>query len=286
MSSSIIVLVREWNRACPADFSAHTVAVQRDEWVLVTGASAGIGCALATVFAANGFNLVLVARNQSRLSILAQELANRHQVKTKVLSKDLSMPEAAPQIFDELQRDLVEVSILVNNAGFGLRGAFADGPVGSFAEMVQVNIGALVELTGLFVPPMLKRGRGRILNLASTAAFEPGPLMAVYYASKAFVFSFSYALAEELSSSGITVTALCPGPTKTEFQNRAGTNQSPRWADRWMMDAETVAKMGFDGLMAGKRVVIPGAINKLGFVLAKCAPTGLAAKVARRVIEG
>jgi hypothetical protein len=256
------------------------------EWVLLTGASAGIGAELSRVFAAHGYNLVLLARNDARLSELAAELSRQHGVQTRVVAKDLSARNAAADILAEIERANIPISILVNNAGFGLKGLFAQGPLATCVEMVQVNISALMELTHLFLPGMLARRRGRILNVSSTAAFEPGPLMAVYYASKAFVSSFSYALAEELAGTGVSVTALCPGPTRTEFQARAGTGRSGRLAEKWLMDASEVAQIGFKGLMAGKRVVIPGFINKLGFFLAKAAPIGLAAKVARKVVEG
>ena len=258
----------------------------QEEWVLVTGASAGIGCELAKVFAARGYRLVLVARNEARLSKLAGQLASEHGVQTRILPKDLSLPNAASEVFAELERDKLPISILVNNAGFGLKGDFAKASLPVHVEMMQVNLTALVQLTHLFLQPMIARGKGKILNLASTAAFEPGPLMAIYYASKAFVFSFSYALADELAGTGVTVTTLCPGPTRTEFQARAGTGRSKRIASIWMMEADEVAKRGFEGLMTGRRVVIPGFMNKLGFILAKCSPIRLAAKVARKVVEG
>lgn len=273
-------------RSCSSEASEGTISGMATDWVLITGASAGIGRALASVFAAHGFRLVLMARDQERLTALAEELTRRHGIQTKVLPKDLAAPKAAAETFAELDRENIPISILVNNAGFGLKGPFATGPLPAYSEMVHVNVTALVELTHLFLQPMLARGRGRILQVASTAAFEPGPLMAIYYASKAFVFSFSYALSDELAGTGVTVTALCPGPTRTEFQARAGTRRSGRLADKWMMGADEVAQIGFQGLMAGKRVVIPGFLNKLGFVLAKLAPTRLAAGVARKVVDG
>jgi short-subunit dehydrogenase len=267
------------------EIDAHYPAM-RDEWVLITGASAGIGCELAKVFAARGYRLALVARDEARLAKLAQELGSRHRVQTRVLAKDLSLPGAAAELFAELEREKIPVSILVNNAGFGLKGDFAKGPLPTYAKMIELNVTALVQLSHLFLQPMLARGKGKILNLASTASFEPGPLMAIYYASKAFVFSFSYALADELAGTGVTVTALCPGPTRTEFQARAGTGRSRRIARFWMMEAGEVAKCGVEGLMAGKRVVIPGFLNKLGFILARISPTSLSAKVARKVVAG
>jgi len=254
--------------------------------VLITGASSGIGRELAKVFAARGFQPILVARDESRLSSLAEDLRSRHGVQPKIIVADLARPSSAAEIFTQLQTEQIEVAILVNNAGFGLTGPFAAGPLATYCDMVQVNVTSLLQLTGLFVPAMVARGEGKILNVASTAAFEPGPLMAVYYASKAFVFSYSYALADELARSGVSVTTLCPGPTRTAFHARAGTSRSERLIGKWMMSAEEVAEEGFRALMARKRVIIPGFINKLGFLLAKCAPTWLAAKVARKVVEG
>ncbi len=258
----------------------------QDNWALITGASAGIGRALAEIFAVQGHNLVLVARNEARLKTLAGELAQKHKVQTRVLPKDLSKSGAAGNIFSELQKQKCHVSVLVNNAGFGLRGAFAKGDSAAYREMIEVNATALVELTHLFVKPMLERGRGRILNVSSTAAYQPGPLMAIYYSTKAFVSSFSYALADELGGTGVTVTTLCPGPTRTEFHTRAGTVGSERIYRFWAMSAEAVAETGYRGLMAGKRVVIPGFMNWLGCRLTRLAPTRLAAGTARKVIEG
>ncbi len=256
------------------------------EWVLITGASAGIGKEFASIFASEGYNLVLIARDKVRLEELAQEMKTKHNVEAKVLVKDLRAPAVAAEIFDELQREQIQICVLVNNAGFGWGGPFAQGDLPRYVEMIQVNITALVELTHLFLKPMVARGEGRILNVASTAAFQPGPLMAVYYASKAFVFSFSYALANELAGSGVAVTTLCPGPTRSEFHARANTVRSERVTRKWMMDAHEVAELGYLGLIPGKRVVIPGFLNKLGSFLGKCLPPRITASAARKVMEG
>jgi uncharacterized protein len=249
-----------------------------NDWVLVTGASSGIGWELAGLFAAGHFNLVLLARNEGRLNKLAEELRAAHGIETKVLVHDLASPGAAQEIFDAL-RDL-PVSLLVNNAGFGLYGPFAESDLRAQTEMMQVNMTALVQLTHLFLQPMLTRRSGKILNVASTAAFQPGPFVNVYYASKAFVHSFSYALAEELAGTGITVTALCPGTTHTEFFRRGnfGNTRAP-----FTMDARTVAEAGYRGLMNGKRIVIPGMMNKIMAFLARRMPIGVTTRVVRKV---
>lgn len=249
-----------------------------DNWALITGASAGIGRELAILFAADRFNLALVARDEGRLKELAGELTAKHGIETRVLPKDLARPNAAAEIF-EATRGL-EITILVNNAGFGWFGDFAATELVRHTEMMQVNMVALAQLTHVFLQPMLKRGAGRILNVASTAAFQPGPMVNVYYASKAFVYSFSYALGEELRGTGVTVTVLCPGMTGTEFFERAGMRMKRGWP---MMEARVVAEIGYRGLMKGKRVVIPGAANRAASFLAKRAPVRLTTAIVRRL---
>jgi len=249
------------------------------KWALITGASAGIGYELAKLFAADHFDLALVARNEKRLNELAGELQGRHGIATKVIPRDLSNPAAPAEIFEALRE--TPISILVNNAGFGSRAAFAQDPLPRSLEMMRLNMDALVALTHLFVQPMLSRREGRILNLASTAAFQPGPLMAIYYASKAFVFSFSVALAGELAGTGVTVTTLCPGPTRTEFQARAGLKRSLGWLQ--MMTAEDVARIGYRALMKGKPIVIPGGMNKITSTIARCLPARVTARFVRKL---
>jgi uncharacterized protein len=251
------------------------------DWALITGASAGIGRELAKLFAADHYNLILVARSEPRLQALAAELQQGHQIETLVVPKDLARPGAAADIFAAAQN--TPVSVLVNNAGFGHYGFFAQTDLERQTGMMQVNMRALVELTHLFLQPMLARHNGRILNVASTAAFQPGPTVGIYYASKAFVYSFSYALANELEGTGVTVTALCPGTTRTEFFERAGVRMNRPWP---LMEARTVARQGYRGLMRGKRVVIPGLMNRLMAVLAPCAPARLTSAIVRRIHEG
>ncbi|HWD92505.1 MAG TPA: SDR family oxidoreductase [Verrucomicrobiae bacterium] len=251
-----------------------------NEWALITGGSMGIGHELAKVFAANKFNLILVARNEARLAQVAAELRAQHGIETKILVKDLSLPNVPQEIFDAL-RD-TPIFVLVNNAGFGWRGAFAECDLQREAlDMMHVNMDALVALTRLFVPPMLGRKHGRVLNVASTAAFQPGPFANIYFATKAFVLSFSHALAEELEGTGVTVTALCPGSTRTEFFERAKMQNFRR--DGLMMDAGVVARAGYRGLMRGKRVVIPGALNKLTATLSNFMPTRFTTRMVRKL---
>jgi len=247
-------------------------------WVLITGASAGIGRELATIFAASGWNLVLVARNESRLRQVAAELKRASELDIVVHPKDLAQRDAAAELFRAL-RD-TPVSALVNNAGFGGYGEFAKADLGRQTDMMQVNMVALVQLTHLFLQPMLMRHSGRILNVASVAAFQPGPTVNVYYASKAFVYSFSYALAMELEGTGVTVTVFCPGGTRTEFFERARIHMRRGLP---MMDARTVAEAGFRGMMRGRRVVIAGLLNKITARISPCAPSALSGSIVRRI---
>jgi short-subunit dehydrogenase len=245
---------------------------------LITGASTGIGYELAKLFAADGWDLVLVARNQKRLEELAAQLKAQHRVDAFVFPKDLAKPNAAAEIFDALGNR--PVTALVNNAGFGNYGPFAESALRVQIDMMQVNMRALVELTHLCLAPMLKRGSGRILNVASTAAFQPGPTVDIYYASKAFVYSFSYALAVELAGTGVTVTTLCPGTTRTEFFDRAHLQMAKSWP---MMDAGVVARIGYRGFLKGQRVVIPGTMNRIASFFAKRMPVRLTSAVVREL---
>src|SRR5687768_6198056 len=248
---------------------------------LVTGGSGGIGLELAKVLARNGFDHVLVARNRDTLEAAAGQLEGKFAVKAHVFAADLRRPDAPEAIFDFLQNENIPIEILINNAGFGLGGEFSETELQRELDMIQVNIGALTALTKLFLPPMIKRRSGRVLNVASTAAFQPGPLMAVYYATKAYVLSFSEALAEELRNTGITVTALCPGPTQTDFADTAEVNSSRLFNTFGIADAADVAKYGYDAMMHGKRLAIPGFKNKLIAQANRIAPRALSAKIAR-----
>jgi len=252
---------------------------------LVTGASSGIGLELVTLLARARHDLVLVARNQDRLEAVARGLREEFDVAVTILATDLSDPSAPDSIAKQLTDRSLQIDILVNNAGFGTHGLFAGMPLAKDVEMIRVNVLALTQLTRLLLPGMLERRGGRILNVASTAAFLPGPLMAVYYATKAYVLSFSEAIANETAGTGVTVTALCPGPTATDFQNRAGLQKTPLFRGPLRMDAPTVARAGYEGMMRGKRVVIPGLANRLLVQALRATPRRLATAVIRRIQE-
>jgi uncharacterized protein len=251
---------------------------------LVTGASGGIGEELARLFAADGHDLVLVARSRDKLARLAEELEAKHGVSANVLASDLARPESPREIFEELRGAGLRVDALVNNAGFGSYGLFAETDLKQELEMLQVNVVALTHLTKLFLPAMLARRHGYVMNVASTAAFQPGPLMTVYYASKAYVLSFSEALSNECEGTGVRVSALCPGPTETGFVAAAGMGDSKLF-DRAVMDARTVAEAGYRGMLAGKAVVIPGFRNNLLARGIGLFPRGLVTKVVRGIQE-
>lgn len=250
---------------------------------LITGASVGIGRELARVFARNGFDLVLTARQQTQLEAVADECRGSG-VQAYVIARDLADPQAPQQVYDQLQREGRSIDVLVNNAGFGTHGPFAQTDLDPDLKLLQVNVVALTALTKLFLRDMVRRGSGRILNVASTAAFQPGPLMATYYASKAYVLSFTQAIAAETVGQGITVTALCPGPVKTEFQKRAGI-EGTRLFRGGAMDARTVALAGYYGLMRGRRIVIPGLPNRALAALVPFVPRRLVTWIAGKLNE-
>lgn len=250
--------------------------------VLVTGASSGIGVELARLFAENGDRLVLAARREDRLRKLADELSAQHKVEASVVTCDLGKPDGAKELAIEIGRKGHVVDVLVNNAGFGLRGKFASLSFDRQLEMIQVNVTSATALAGLFLPGMLARGRGGILNVASLAAFQAGPDMAVYYATKAYLLSFSEALYEETRKKGVTVTALCPGPVPTEFSDVADLGGT-RLFKTGVVSAEAVAKAGFEGFRAGKPIVIPGAFPKVSALSTRFAPRGLTRRIAQAI---
>jgi short-subunit dehydrogenase len=250
---------------------------------LITGASGGIGLELAKLFAQNGYNLALVARSYDKLKTIADELEKTHGVQVKCCAKDLSVSSAPDEIIQSLKSEMIEVDVLVNNAGFGWRGDFVQMDLSDALEMIQVNITALTHLTRLLLPDMLKRKRGKILNISSTASFQSGPLMATYYASKAYVTSFSLALSEELRGTGVTVTALCPGPTATGFGQRAGFGKKEIFNGSLSMDSRTVALDGYKGLMKGKPLVVSGWKNWLGTQLVRFLPRTLPGKLVKTI---
>jgi uncharacterized protein len=257
----------------------------RPKTALITGASSGIGYELAQLFARDRYNLVLVARSADKLKQIADEFTRQFGISVKIISLDLSLPDAPEKVFSELQQEAIEIDVLVNNAGFASYGFFWETDLNAELQMMQLNMVALTHLTKLFLKEMVSRHEGKILNIASTAAFQPGPLMAVYYATKAYVLSFSEALANELQGTGVTVTALCPGPTESGFQARANMEESKLVSGKRIMDAKTVAEIGYRGLMKGETVVIPGLKNKLLALSVRFTPRNLVTTIVRSMQE-
>lgn len=251
---------------------------------LVTGASAGIGAELARQFAARGHDVVLVARREEKLRQAADTYAARYDVDAHVVAQDLASRAGREALYEEVQERGIEVDYLVNNVGVGTQGHFLDIGVDEELTQVQLNVATPTHLTKLFGRGMRERGHGGVLNVASTAAFQPGPFMAVYYASKSYALSLSEALHEEFRSDGVTVTALCPGPVETEFQQRAG-NQDTTIGDpdaglmRWQTPDE-VAEAGIDGLEKGNAVVVVGIEYKLLAGLTKLLPRSVTRRLA------
>ncbi len=250
---------------------------------LITGASSGIGYELTKLFAGDGYNLVLIARSQSKLEEIASILTKEFSITVKVIAKDLSLATSPEEIWQELQSQGYTIDILVNNAGFGTYGLFLETQLQSELNMMQLNMVTLTHLTKLFLPEMVARQQGKILNIASTAAFQPGPLMAVYYASKAYVLSFSEALANELQNTGVSVTVLCPGPTESGFQAKANMENSKLFKNQPIMDASKVASIGYRALFNNKTVVISGWKNKLLALSIRFAPRNLVTKIVRNI---
>ena len=249
---------------------------------LVTGASSGIGYELARVLAEEGHDVALVARSADRLADIAGGFEREFGIRALSVPEDLADPAAPGRLIDRLRGAGFRVDVLVNNAGFGTMGRFWRSEPAAQVDMVQVNVAAVTHLTRLCLEEMVERGEGRILNVASTAAFQPGPYMSVYFATKAFVLSFSEAVAEELRGTGVTVTALCPGPTATGFQKRARMERTPIGGRLVTGDAATVARAGYDGMRRGKRLVIPGWHNRIGSFLPRLVPRRLATRIVAR----
>lgn len=230
-------------------------------YTLITGASSGIGLALAKEFAKHGHNLFIVARSSDKLQALKHELEESYKIQIEVFTADLSKEEERNKLFDFTQSQNIQVDILVNNAGFGDSNAYLDASWERQKNMVELNILALMHLTHYYGNEMKRRGSGKILNLSSVAAFSAGPYMSIYYASKGFVLSLSEAMYEELKDSGVSVTALCPGPTATGFEKNAGMKQSKMFTMFGAATAEAVAKRGYQGLIKGKAVVYHGKVT-------------------------
>ncbi len=228
---------------------------------LITGATKGIGYELTKLFAGDSYNLILVARNKDRLEELQEDLSEKHNIDITIIAKDLSVQNAAIEIFRETIGKQITVDVLVNNAGIGNFEIFNNEDLSKISQIMQINIVSLTELTKFYLKGMVYRKEGKILNVSSMAAFQPGPYMAVYYASKAYVQSFSEAIASELKGTGVSVTALCPGPTRSVFQSEVGSEGSRLSKLNLLSSSEDVAKSGYRALHDGKDVVIPGFIN-------------------------
>jgi uncharacterized protein len=251
---------------------------------IVTGASSGIGREFAWLAAKEKRDVVIVARRRERLELLSGELASRFGIAADIVIADLGEDGAVERVVSAAEKR-GPVEILVNAAGLGVHGFFWETPFDRERESILVNVLALTELTKRCVTPMVSRRSGLILNVASTAAFQPGPLMSVYYATKAYVLSFTEALAEELDGTGVTATALCPGPTFTEFQERAGLRDVPLLRGPLVVDAAAVARAGWKGAKRGKRVVVPGIANRVLAQGVRITPRSLTTKIARKLQE-
>jgi uncharacterized protein len=243
---------------------------------LITGGSVGIGAALADVFAAHGHDLILVSRNRDKLEARGRAVHEQYGVDVVCIPEDLADPHGARRVHEAVAGRGLDVHYLVNNAGVGLYGKFATTDADAELKMIQLNVTSVVDLTKRLLPPMIARRSGRVLNVASMAAFVPGPWMSVYYATKAFLLSFSEAINYELKPAGISVTTLCPGPTESEFKVRAGSQRS-RLFESFVMDAPRVARAGYEGMMKGKAVVIPGLRNNLIPIATRLTPRSLIA---------
>ena len=247
--------------------------------VLITGASSGFGTEFSRIFASKGKNLLIIARSEDKLLKLKESLEKKYNIKVYVFAQDLAKADSAKRVSEYVKANNLMVEILINNAGFGDYGKFADSEISKQTQMINLNDRSLVEMTHAFLPAMIKRGRGRILNVASIASFEPGPMMSVYYASKAFVLSFTESLSEELKGTGVTITALCPGPTDTGFSD-AAEMPAGRFANIFRFTKPVdVARAGYKALMAGQVIIVPGVLNRLATIAVKLLPRAFVRKV-------
>lgn len=253
--------------------------------VLITGATQGIGYELAKLFAKDFYNLVLVARNENKLKEIKADLSKNYKIEILTISKDLSKPTAALEIFNETVEKQIVIDFLVNNAGIGDFARFHEQDFLKITEILQINIVSLTQLTRLFISKMLIKKGGKILNVSSMAAFQPGPYMAVYYASKAYVQSFSEAITSELKGTGITVTTLCPGPTKSGFQHSVGSENSNLVKYNLLSTAEEVAKEGYKALHAGREIEIPGLLFTTLFNISKLIPRKTKTRIIKKLQE-
>lgn len=254
-------------------------------YTLITGASSGIGFELAHEFARNKHNLILVARSKDKLEKLKADIELKYPVVAEVIIMDLSEPSSSDQLFEKISLQKFNVDILVNNAGFGDHGYFKDSNPKKMEDMIQLNILTLSKLCRLFLPSMLERGYGKILNVASTAAFQAGPLMNVYYATKAYVLSFSEGLYEELIGTGVSVTALCPGPTQSGFQEVANFTNTKIMNNMKVASSKDVAVFAYEKLMANEAIVVHGFINTVVATTVNFVPRSFTRKIVRRLQE-
>ena len=252
--------------------------------VLITGASGGIGKALCEEFAKDSYDLILAARSVDKMQAHAADLQHRFKIQVTCIGADLESPKGAEQLHAEIKKSGKVLSALVNNAGYGVFGEFKDSSLASELAMMQLNMNTVVALTKLFLPDLLAT-RGKILNTASTAAFQPGPYMTVYCATKSFVLSFSEAIASELEGTGVTVTALCPGPTASGFQDKADLGNSALIKGKKLPTSEEVAALGYRAMQRGKRVYIPGVVNWVMAQSIRFTPRDLATKVVKMLIK-
>jgi short-subunit dehydrogenase len=250
---------------------------------LITGASSGIGLELAKVHASKGGDLVLVSRDLQKLNSLKTELTEKYKVKVYVLEKDLSVPNSAQEVFNFTQQNNLQVDYLINNAGFGLYGFFSETEWEKESQMINLNILTLTHLTKLYLPEMIKRKSGKIMNVASTAAFQPGPLMSVYFATKAYVLSFSQAISNEVKEYGITVTAVCPGATESNFQKVSGMDKSGLVKGKKLPSSKEVAEFGYSAMLRGDLVATHGFRNKISTILVRFIPNNLLLQITRKI---
>lgn len=252
---------------------------------LITGASSGIGLELAKIHAEKGGNLILVARNADKLSDLKTELEKKHGISVQLLFKDLSVQSSSQEVYDEVKKLGLHIDILINNAGFGTFGNYWETDWEKERDMINVHVMATAGLTKFFLKDMVACGSGKIMNVSSIAAFQPGPLMAMYYATKAFILHFSEALSEETKDTGVTVTALCPGPTHTHFAENGDLEDSKLMTSLPVHTAREVAEYGYNAMLEGKRVAIHGVLNNIIAESTRFAPRALTAKFAKKIQE-
>lgn len=262
---------------------------KKNQTALITGITSGIGKALAQQFASNGYNIIGVARNKKKLEEVKTELEGEYQIQVRTIEKDLARDGAAQEIYEEVKKWKNTVNILVNDAGIGQRGNFVDIPAEKYSELIHLNVMTLTDLTRLYLREMVDRNEGKILQLGSIAGFQPGPLLAVYHATKAYVVSLSEALSTELEdmNSEVTVTCLCPGPTKTNFFSRGDMEDTNvvHYQDKLMEEPEKVAKGGYKALMNGERIYISGASNKITTFIRRVMPKSTQSKIQKKYYE-